>query len=92
MSRVKVTAGAFWDTNSTGDRVIRVVKNGASGDGFPQQKAKGSGFTSQALTTATIEVNPTGGDTIGMVVYQDSGGTLSLINSGATFLSVEAMG
>lgn len=90
VNRVKVTAGAFWGDNSTGVRTIRLIKNGATFPGAPQQKTPGNGFTGQALSSATIDVQAD--DTIGMVVYQSSGAALALINNGSTFLSVEAVG
>lgn len=90
VSRVKVTAGVFWDSSSTGDRSIRIVKNGLTFDGCPQQKTAPSGYTGQALTSAIIEVAP--GDTFGAIVFQSSGGSLNAISNGSTFISVEAIG
>lgn len=90
VNRVKVTAGGFWADNSTGVRVLRVIKNGSAFPGAAQQKNTGAGFTTQNLTSAIFEVAP--GDTIGLVAYQSSGGALNLINNGYTFMSVEALG
>lgn len=90
VNRVKVTAGGFWADNSTGTRVLRLIKNGAAFPGSAQQKNTGAGFTAQNLTSAIFEVAP--GDTIGLIAFQGSGGPLNLVNNGYTFLSVEAIG
>lgn len=90
VSRVKVTAGVYWNTSSAGVRQIRFVKNGVGVPGLPQMKVAGNGFTPMHLTSATIEVVQ--GDTIGVVAFQDSGAALNIINNGSTFLSVEAAG
>lgn len=44
VSKVRCTAGAFWDSNTTGSRVVRVFKNGATFDGSPNLRQKGMGL------------------------------------------------
>ena len=90
VSRIKVTAGAYWDTNSTGDRAITIYKNAAVANGLSMQKNKGSAYTQQSLSTAIIEV--AANDEITMIVNQSSGGALDLVGNTFTFMSVEAMG
>lgn len=90
VNRIKVSAAAFWDTNSVGSRTITIYKNGVSFYGGPTQKTTGSGFTGQAVTTSVVEVVP--GDKITAVLYQDSGAALNLIANPNTYLSVDALG
>lgn len=90
VNRVKISAGLFWNTNSTGSRVITFYKNGSSFYGTPSQKNAGIGFTGQATTSAIVEVVP--GDVITVIAYQDSGSSLNVIANANTYLSVECLG
>ncbi|PAW51027.1 hypothetical protein CKQ80_09520 [Pseudomonas moraviensis] len=90
VNRIKVTAGVYWASSSTGSRTIRFQKNGVTAPGLPQQKSVSSGVMPQTLTSAIIEV--AAGDAIGLVAAQDSTAALSIVNNGSTYMSVEVIG
>lgn len=90
--RVKVTAGAFFDANTSGHRTLSVRMDGGGSPGLSGQKVPGAGYTPVSVQTAVISVNPAGSNVFGAILHQDSGGMLSLVDNGSTFLSVEAIG
>lgn len=90
VNRIKVSAGVYWDNNSSGARFVQIKKNGVSVAGLPAQKTMGNAFTQQSVNSAIIEVSPA--DTISVTVNQTSAGDLNVISNPLTFLSVEAIG
>lgn len=94
VNRIRITGGAQFgdDPSGTGNRSIRFVKNTSTSPvGFAQSNALAViGIQSMGLTTAIVDVVP--GDVINMRVAQTSGGTLTLQDTTATFMSVEAVG
>lgn len=96
VNRIRIAAGLFWNTNSTGARTLAILRAPAGGGaaatfyGAPAQKNVANGFTTQQVSSAVVEVTP--GDRIIVQVTQNSGGNLSVIANPNTYLSVEAVG
>jgi hypothetical protein len=69
-----------WDSNATGERRLRIVKNGATTIGGTIMVGSGGtlGPTQQALG---FDDSPTSGDYYEAFVYQDSGGNLGIAKS-----------
>ena len=94
VNRIRITGGAMFgdDPTGTGNRSVRFLKNTSKSPvGFTQSNPRANvGIQTMGISTAIIDVVP--GDVINMRVAQSSGGTLTLMDSTATFMSVEAVG
>jgi hypothetical protein len=89
VSIVRVSAGLSWDNNSVGKRTLRILKNSLTFAADSRNQSDGNGFTPMSITCPYLQVVE--GDFIQAIVYQDSGGALSIINNSATFLAIEAI-
>ena len=90
---VRVTGNATWDSNTSGKRIAWVDKNGVPFVGRPvveQQAVSSSGSnTRQNLTSGPISV--IAGDYFEMKVFQNSGGSRSVLTGNDSWLTIEAL-
>ena len=90
VGRVRVTAQTTWTNNASGSRKFRVVRNGVDeGVGFPAMRLLAAGSTDVTILSAAGGIRAVSpGDTIQLLVFQDSGGALNLLGTN-TWISVE---
>jgi hypothetical protein len=78
-----------WDNNTTNNRRIRLVKNGASYEFGPILTIRGVGLT--GLTNSTV-VSTVAGDYWELQAFQDSGGALSVGVGGSLMFQANKVG
>jgi hypothetical protein len=89
VNRVKITAGADFEANATGVRVLNIYKN-ATLVGSVSVNACSAGGTQVAISSIVVSCAP--GDYFTAYAYQNSTIALNVLNSANTYLSVEAAG
>lgn len=91
VSRLRITCQTTWDAQATGDRKLRVLKNGSiEGNGLPAMRLSGAGAADVTILNASAGIVPvTPGDYIQLAVYQDRGANLDL-RAVNTWMHVEA--
>lgn len=92
VSRIRISCQTTWDNQTSGDRKMRVVKNGADeGNGLPAMRlpSAGSGDVT-ALNAAGGVVNVTAGDYLQLLVIQDRGANLDL-RATNTWMQIEVV-
>lgn len=89
VAKVRLAANANWTSNATGQRVVQLLKNGASlaGGIFVRGPASGAGQIGQNGKSPALIVTP--GDYFELRVNQTSGGNLNLLTGVATWFSIE---
>jgi hypothetical protein len=89
---VRCTAGVEFASNGTGRRIMKFLHNGSIGPGLPVQSTPAITIPSNAtdLSAVTSIFAVQGGDTISLLVGQDSGGALGL-DVQVTWMSCEAI-
>lgn len=88
VTKVKLSGGVRWVSNTTGSRLITLFKNGASVAGrFSQQSL--TGVIDQSGVSADIPV--VAGDYFEMIVFQSSGGALNITASDVTWFQIEVV-
>ena len=86
---VRVTAGATWDTSVVGTRRLRIV--GSDGNAWGQTLQGASGFDSQNVMTAVLDVVSLGITYFTVTATQTSLGALNVLNKPNTFFSLEVI-
>lgn len=86
--KVRVSAGAVWDSSAVGQRRLRIV--GSDGHTWAQSQLGASGFDAENVSV-TLDVQALGITYFRATVTQSSGGNLDLLNKEATFLEVEIL-
>jgi hypothetical protein len=87
VSRVRVSAGLTFSSNGSGIRQVSIKKNGAT---VTSQSQPGLGFNAFSLTTPVVNV--IAGDYFEVMVYQNSGSTLTLNLNDGDFFNLEIIG
>lgn len=78
------TAGVLWDTNATGFRSLSLAASGAK---FATVRGPASAGTQVTLQTVAALHYITAGQTITVIVHQNSGAARTISNDNQTFLS-----
>ncbi len=88
VTRVQLTANVYWDTNSTGYRVLTIHKNGTFYQGNPQTRSRPVSGTQHAVNiqSPVLEVSP--GDYFEAKVTHTGGGALNLRTGSNTWFSM----
>ena len=81
VSQVRLQAHCNFNSNTTGHRLIQVLKNAAVFPGMPELNFGAGGTGLQRLTTASAVVDVVGGDFFELGAFQNSG---SAVNIGTT--------
>lgn len=87
VSKIRITASAVFDYNTTGQRALTLFRFDAHFNGAPESRITASGVNSVSLDSGIIDVSP--GQQFSVVAYQNSGGTLSLLANERTWVKVE---
>lgn len=87
VTRVRVYGGADWSTNTTGETVLRISKNGAVVQGCPIQESETAGADYQSVASPVLSVVP--GDYFELDVL--AGVARDLAASGHTYFAIEAV-
>lgn len=90
VNRVRVSAGLYWDTNSTGIRLMYITKNNVGFAGGAQSKVVASTYTPQFVSTGVLEVSA--GDVFRIHAHQTSGASLSILSNNSTYFLLEVVG
>lgn len=77
VTKVRLSAAIAWSSNSTGARLLQVLKNGAGAAGLPAVNVPATGFSQNTVNSAVVTV--VAGDAFSVRVNQSSGGSLSLV-------------
>lgn len=88
VSKVKVSANTLWVSNATGQRMLRILKNGTYSLGLPYTRDVAISTSPSNVTSAIIPVKE--GDYFELEVFQDSGNSLDLRTDPYTWFSIEA--
>ena len=101
VTRIRIKAGIMWQVNGTGQRRIRILRNGSSSNPLEVgwntaspmeiiQDAAGGGFeTGQQIETPALAVGA--GDYFELYAFQNSGGALNALEE-TTWMEVEVLG
>ena len=93
VARVRLVANVNWDSNTAGKRIAWIDKNGVPFVGRPlvEQLAVNStaSNTRQNLSSGAIAV--AAGDYFELKVFQNSGGTRTVLFGNDSWLTIEAM-
>lgn len=89
VSRVIVAANVRWASNSTGQRFMRIRKNGIDFKGMPFARFTAEAQTEMNAASAVVDVSP--GDFFELRVFQSSGGPLDVDAHQGTWFSIEAV-
>ena len=89
VTKVKICGNDYWPTNNSGDRMLRLYKNGAyfPGTGRMAIRSAASAYTSQNICSAVVSV--TSGDYFTMQVWQNSADALNLEAGEPLWFSME---
>lgn len=92
VSLVKVSAGCFWTANATGQRLMRLFKNGAAVRGGFSDRRDATAALSTDMSCVSAVLSVTAGDYFELIAHQNSGAALNLLDSGTgTWMCIEAI-
>lgn len=92
VTKIELSAGVRWDTNSSGARIVQLHKNGASFPGSARIDDVGNvsaGNMTKNIKSGVLDVVP--GDYFEIVVTQTSGGNLDVVNHDTTWFAAHDM-
>lgn len=90
VTRVALNVNLEWQSDSTGIRDVWFLKNGA---GFPGQSYERKAAAGNTQTNVASPVLPVvAGDYFEARVYQDSGGSLTILTGDVTHFAMSALG
>lgn len=88
--RVRVRCSVLWQTNSTGERLVEIRKNGGLNHiGLASQRSQAIAGSQVQVSTAVMDVNPS--DYFEVFVRHSSGGALLVENAGLTWCEIETI-
>ena len=89
ITKVRVAGNVLWDSNATGQRMLRILKNGTYSLGLPYTRDVAISTAPQNGTGGVIPVKE--GDYFEFEVYQDSEGDRQFRADPYTWFSIEAI-
>lgn len=89
ITKVRVAGNVLWDSNATGHRMLRILKNGTYSLGLPYTRDVAISTSPQNGTSGVIPVKE--GDYFEFEVFQDSGGDRQFRADPYTWFSIEAV-
>lgn len=89
---VRVTAGVFFNANATGQRLMRLFKNGAAVLGGFSERQDACSASSSDMSASSAVLQVSAGDYFELIVNQNSGAALNLLDAGTgTWMCIEAL-
>ncbi|XWX29642.1 glycerophosphoryl diester phosphodiesterase [Staphylococcus phage PG-2021_87] len=89
ITKVRVAGNVLWDSNATGQRMLRILKNGTYSLGLPYTRDVAISTSPQNGTSGVIPVKE--GDYFEFEAYQDSEGDRQFRADPYTWFSIEAI-
>lgn len=89
VTKVRVSANVLWNSNATGQRMLRILKNGTYSLGLPYTRDTAISTSPMNGVSGIVPVTP--GDYFEIEVFQDSGGDLLFRSDPYTWISIEAL-